>query len=270
MADQLGPTIVLGRPETVGSSRVVRVQDRSGSRWYAKRLTKRWRYDAEVTGYRLWSSSPGVLDLRAACDECQCLLLPEAPGRQPSGQSRPALRAAGALLRDLHAHQAPADWSSGWRNLAVHDTERRLRHLARAGVRVDVGMVRHHTAALVRTDLPEVVTHGDYQPHNWRWRRGRLVVFDFACAALRPAAYDVGRLYYAACWGRPELARVLLGGYGRDLTDDERAFVTAMLPWRAVVAISLGLRHDRPEMVRHGLTVLAHRAASERLAFDYR
>jgi len=97
----------------------------------------------------------------------------------------------------------------------------------------------------------------DRRPHNWRWRRGRLHAFDFAAAALRPAAYDLGRLRFAACWDRPDLVAALLAGYGRDVTPAEQQFMDAMLPWRAVVAISLGVRHGRPEMVAHGHDVLA-------------
>src|SRR5665809_121722 len=161
-ADHLGPVDVLDSPATTGSSRVVRIRDRSGRRWFARRLA----------------------------------------------------------------------------------------HLVRSGVAVDHGLVHDHASRLAEIPgLVDVATHGDFQPHNWRWRRGRLHAFDFAGAALRPAAYDLGRLRFAACWDRPDLFAALLSGYGRELTPAEQQFMDALLPWRAVVAISMGLRHGRGEMV---------------------
>jgi len=237
---------------------VVLIRDRSGRRWFGKRLVKQWPYDAEVAGYRLWAGTPGIPTPRAVCAERRCLLLPEVAGRQPSGQSRRALRAAGELLRTLHASPPPSTWPNTWRELAVADADRRLAHLARRGVTVDHGLVRDHATRLAELPgLVDVATHGDFQPHNWRWRRGRLHAFDFAAAALRPAAYDLGRLRFAACWDRPDLFAALLEGYGREVTPAEQQFMDALLPWRAVVAISLGVRHGRPEMVAHGHDVLA-------------
>lgn len=263
VADHLGPVDVLDRPVVRGRSRVVHVRDSGGRRWFAKRLVTQAPYDAEVAGHRLWAGTPGIPTPEAVCDERRCLLLPEVRGRQPSGQSRRVLRAAGAMLRTLHEAVPPPTWPSTWRELAVDDTDRRLAHLARKGVTVDHGLVRDHAALLAEIPvLVDVATHGDFQPHNWRWRRGRLHVFDFAGAGLRPAAYDLGRLRFAACWERPDLFEALLSGYGRELTPAEEQFIEALLPWRAVVAISLGLRHDRPEMVEHGHDVLARFAAS--------
>ena len=258
VVDHLGVVDVLDRPATIGGSRVLHVRDSAGRRWFAKRLPKQRPFDAEVTGYRLWGGLPGVPTPRAVCDERRCLLLPEVAGRRPSGRSARVERAAGELLRLLHAAEHPAGWVSRWRELAVTDTDRRLAHLIRSGLTVDQAMVREQVAVLVAIpDLVDVVTHGDFQPHNWRWRRGRLHTFDFAAAALRPAAYDLGRLRFAACWARPDLFSTLLAGYGRPLTPAEWLFVEALMPWRAVVAMSLGVRHGRPEMVTHGQEVLA-------------
>lgn len=253
----LGPVTILGQPATTGASRVLHVRDADGAGWFVKRSTTPGPFRRERAGLLLWGHLPAVPTLRAACGRRRCVLVPELAGRQPASRSIPALRAAGEVLRSLHDTEAKT-WDSRWRELAVTDTDRRLSHLARVGIEVDQRLVREHTEALVAlSGIAEVPTHGDFQPHNWRWRRGRLGVFDFAASGLRPAAFDLGRLHFAACWGRPRRFAAVVRGYGRDLTAVEWDFVRLMLPWRAVVALSYGARHRRPEMVEHGLDVLA-------------
>jgi len=195
---------------------VLLVRDRTGARWYAERLTQRHWWEAEVAGYRMWGDLPEVPTLRAACSRRRCVLVPEVPGREPSGQSRRVMRTAGALLRCLHETESPTgSLKASWRDLAPADTDRRL-----------------------------------------RWRVRRLHVFDFGAVALRPAAYDLGRLQFASCWHRPGVSEALMEGYGRELSASEVRFVRSLLPWRAVVAISIGVRHRRPRMVEHGRLVL--------------
>lgn len=255
--EHLGPVVVLRAPAVISSARVLHVRDREGREWFAKRLVAARPWHAESTAYDVWGHLPQVPSVHARCERRRALLVEKLPGREPSGQSRRVLRAAGALLRELHGTPPPATWTASWRDLVAADVERRLRHLAAVGLAVDARLVRHHSERLVGLDLPEVATHGDFQPHNWRWRRpGRLAAFDFGAAGLRPAAWDFGRLRYAACWDRPRVFAALVAGYGRPLEPREQAFVEAMLPWRAVVAMSLGARHDRPEMVEHGQLVL--------------
>jgi len=252
----LGPVAFLDRPGTTGASRVVHVRDSRGGSWYAKRLTKRWLWERETSAYRLWQDVPGVPVPRAVCSETQCLLLPEVPGRQPRGQSRRVLRTAGRLLRALHAEPPPEEWASSWRDLVPRDVEKRLAGLSRMGVIVDSRMVTRYASQLVGLDVPEVASHGDFQPHNWRLHRGELFVFDFARAGRRPAAFDLGRLMYAACWRQTGAFLALVKGYGRQPSPAECQFLTAMLPWRAVVAMHMGGLHNRPEMVEHGRRVL--------------
>lgn len=255
-AAHLGPVTVVNRPATTGASRVLHVRDADGTGWFVKRFTTPGPFEREQAGLTLWSHLPTVPTVRATCARRRCVLVPELPGRQPSGRSASALRAAGSVLRSLHDTPAPT-WTARWRDLATRDTDRRLSHLARLGIAVDHRLVHDHTDALVGLNgLEDVATHGDFQPHNWRWRRGRLTAFDVASSGLRPAAFDFGRLWFASCWARPDRFAAVLDGYGRELSELEEDFIRLMLPWRAVVAISFGVRNTRPEMVEHGLDVL--------------
>lgn len=85
----------------------------------------------------------------------------------------------------------------------------------------------------------------------------RIHVLDFGAAGRRPAVYDFSRLRYRTCWHDRDAFEDVVRGYGRPLSEDEERFLVAMLPWRAVVAISMGIHHGWPEVVDHGLEVLA-------------
>lgn len=259
---QLGDVEVLARPKDAGLTRVLHVRDDAGREWFAKRVVNAERFRSEVRGYELWSGVRGVATPAAVDRDAHCLLLRRLRGRQPSGQSVTALLAAGRLLRRLHDTPVPSTWPSTWRETTLSRVRRLLDDLDAAALGVAPDLVRRSTQRLVDTRLPEVATHGDFQPHNWlRSRHGALSVIDFEAASRRPAAFDVARLHYAACWGRPRLAAALGAGYGRALSAAERAYVLDSLPVHAVTAINIGLQANRPLMVAHGREVL--RAAAE-------
>lgn len=263
--DHLGDVEVLARPKDTGLTRVLHLRDDGGQEWFAKRVVNRERFRSEVRGYELWSGVRGVSTPAVVDRDAHCLLLRRLRGRQPSGQSVTALLAAGRLLRRLHDTPVPSTWPSTWRETTLSRVGRLLDDLDAGALGVEPDLVRRSTERLVDTRLPEVATHGDFQPHNWlRARHGALSVIDFEAASRRPAAFDVARLHHAACWGRPRLAAALATGYGRALTAGERAFVRDSLPVHALTAINIGLQAGRPAMVAHGREVLAA-AARERV-----
>lgn len=255
--EQLGPVEIIARPPVRGSTRLLHVRDSVGGEWFAKRLTTSSQWRAESSAYEVWREVRGVPLVAASCHRRQSLLLPRIVGTEVDGRSRPDRRAAGRILRRLHDVAPPPTWTSGWREILVTTAGRRLEHLARHGIRVDQGLVRDHVEELVAWTGPEVATHGDFLPRNWILARDhQLHVLDFGAAGLRPAVSDFCKLRYHRNWRRPGAFADIVAGYGRPLTAEERRFLEAMLPWRAVVAMSLGVNHRWHEVVRHGLDVL--------------
>lgn len=256
-AEHLGPVQVTHRPEVLGHTRLVQVRDTQGRHWFVKRLLSERQWQAESSAYQLWDGVRGVARVHARCHDRQLLLLPQVPGARADGGSPRVLREAGAMLRRLHDVAPPDTWFSDWRSVMAGALDRRLDHLRTAGIEVDERLVHRQVEELLAYAGPDVATHGDFLPRNWLWqRRGRLHVIDFGAAGPRPVPYDLSRLRFRICWDRPERFEAVMKGYGRPLSEAEERFLTAMMPWRAVVAMSMGVHHRWPGVVRHGQRVL--------------
>ena len=158
----------------------------------------------------------------------------------------------------MHDTAPGPGWRDDWRTQARREVRYHLEGLEGRSVRAPVRQVRRALRELVALEgLPLAVTHGDYQPYNWRSRSRRdLSVFDFGQAALRPAVHDLTRLRYSVCWGRPQLLESFISGYGRPLSEDERRYLELSLVIRATIGLNLGELRGRPVMVEHARRVL--------------
>lgn len=132
-------------------------------------------------------------------------------------------RQAGELLGHLHRQPPVAD--DGWERrqdakaLAWLDEPHRLEPSLVARLRELVRDNHYRPSALVPT-------HGDWQPRNWLWDDGRLLVIDLGRFEPRPAQTDLARLAHQHWREHPELEAAFVAGYGGDPRDP--------LTWRMV------------------------------------
>jgi Ser/Thr protein kinase RdoA (MazF antagonist) len=267
----LGPVDVLSRPRDIpGKKCVIEVRDATGQRYFAKAVPRRpWR--AEVRAYRRWVPRLGGAACRLLHADAPrgYLVVDAAPGRAATPDDTAAFAAAGEVLGRLHSLPAGAegsgadDWEA-WCDLARRQTELVLRECRAVGVAVDEQLLRERSEEALRRPLPIVPTHGDYQPHNWVVdEAGAVRVIDFGGSALRPAAYDLTRLMFRACWDRPDLATELLRGYGRPLEAEEVRFVELYLGIVAARGAYRGRRAQMPFVRRRADAALRRIAAGE-------
>lgn len=256
----LGPVRLRHMPRARGRVHVIEIVDDSGRTWYAKQLVRRVKFDAEARAYRHWGHLPFIPELGAVDAYRRCLLVRGLPGEPPPWDSPRVLGAAGRRLSALHEVAPAPEWTDDWRGMACRELNYHLASLRDRAVPAPADLARRALGSLTTLEgLPLTVTHGDYQPYNWRrGARGRLYVFDFGQAALRPAVHDLVRLRYSVCWERPKLLDRVLSGYGRALSAVERRYLDLSLMVRAVAGLNLGLLRDQPVMVAHAHRVLAH------------
>lgn len=117
-----------------------------------------------------------------------------------------------------HLHRQPPVLDDGWerrqdmRALAWLDEPHRLPRSLVARLRDLLRDNRYRPSVLVPT-------HGDWQPRNWLWDDGRLVVIDLGRFAPRPAQTDLARLAHQHWREHPELEAAFVDGYGGDPRD---------------------------------------------------
>lgn len=217
----------------VGGYEVVRLEDTVGRTWFAKAVTTVNEFDAEIHAYRHWAPGlSGTTPRLVARDRSRRWLLLTsvgAPVASPRWLSHDVHRGAGQFLRDLHDQP-----TAGARSVAM--TYRRGRD-AVAGLDgllgpEDVAFVLDCIDRLDRLPTPRhVACHGDFAPWNWHDSSGdRIGVVDFGHAGTAPAAADLVRLYVDSWWGRPDLVRSFLTGYGRGLDRDEKSWLRLSAP----------------------------------------
>jgi hypothetical protein len=125
-------------------------------------------------------------------------------------------RQAGELLG--HLHRQPPVVDGGWERrqdakaLAWLDRPHRLDPSLVDRLRELLRDNRYRPSTLVPT-------HGDWQPRNWLWGDGRLLVIDLGRFEPRPAQTDLARLAHQHWREHPELEAAFVDGYGGDPRD---------------------------------------------------
>ena len=262
----VGPCAVVDRPRTKGVTRVIEVRDQNGLSWFGKRLHVPRQWEGETSAYRWWGGLedrvPRVVDQH---QELRALVTARLPG-QPADPGDPAaFRRAGALLSRMHAVTPARDDGGEWLRSTWAAARFETARCRRLEVPVDERLVYACLDRLTELPaLPVALCHGDFMPHNWLVDdAGEVRTMDFAEAGWRPVAYDFARLRFGPCWDRPELYDAFVEGYGRELTDDEEAFVALHLAVNATTAVGWGTEQDRPLVRDRGMEVLGRLAAGK-------
>ncbi|HEY3871858.1 MAG TPA: aminoglycoside phosphotransferase family protein [Actinocrinis sp.] len=251
---------VLGRCEAVedcswghGWSVVLRLRDAAGTTWFVKRHRDRERYDAEVTAYQRWVPALGEQAARLrAHDAAQAIVLSALPGRPAPWPERDIERAdradrahcadraervaadlalqrsAGALLRRLHGAQPAVAWDD-FGAAKTWEFDRLAPQAAGLLTARELGAARAGVRALCEVGVPQrqVPCHRDYSQRNWLVDDdGGLRVIDFEWARPDVWVTDLIRLSFGAWQDRPDLQEAFLDGYGRRLSDADRAVLT--------------------------------------------
>lgn len=253
----LGRVEVLAAPQSRAAVSTLHVRDDAGQDWFVKQAPSARSWSTEAAAYAVWSRHPKVPRLRAVAEAERLLLVKGCPGSRPVVFRPRVMRAAGRTLRGLHSAPAPPGWPSLWREDLVRRASTSLARVQEHGVdAATAAAVMSLVEEAAASRLPDVPTHGDYLPRNWRWSVDEgLHTFDFGEAALRPAAFDLSRTHH---WflDRPRALAHFMRGYGRVLDEEEERFVRALLPWRAVVSIDVGTQGGLPKLVRRGRAAL--------------
>jgi Ser/Thr protein kinase RdoA (MazF antagonist) len=250
----------------VGRSRVWRLTNRQGDRWYLKQHPSVKMHSREVAAYAQWTIALGpgrAPQLRAADPALSAIVVSPVPGEVVHGRSprgadeREVHRQLGALLRSFHCAAPGRPAAAGCPSLG--EVERKLAtarpHLRRG----DEVLIREFASRLITlVPLPHVPTHGDAQLRNALWddRRRQLALIDFERAAYAPAVRDMIRLEYG-CWDhRPDLREAFYEGYGRVLTAMETEALHAMAALDALSGIAWGPGAGDREVVERAYRTL--------------
>ncbi|SEE27987.1 NUDIX domain-containing protein [Streptomyces misionensis] len=250
-------------------SRVWRAHGAEGGTWYVKVHQNERFHRREVAALRGWVAGLGEAAPRlvAADGVLRAVVLTAVGGRSlhgaafPPEQQRKVFHRVGRLAAAIHtsAPPLPGGGAPPVRKLERHLDGART-HLA-AGDEEFVRATVESAAGLPA--LPEVPTHGDFQPRNLRWdeHADALYVLDFERSEYGPAVRDFVRL--ADAWhGRPDLLAAVLNGYGRTFTPAEEAQLAVLSVLDAVSGISYGAAHGDPELVERGHRTLARLRAA--------
>ncbi|MFE5592922.1 phosphotransferase [Streptomyces sp. NPDC056549] len=258
-------------------SRVWRAEGASGGVWFVKIHQNDRFHGREVAALRGWVSGLGGAGPRlvAADTGLRAVVLTAVEGRPlhgavlPPDEERRVFRAIGELAARIHASPLPPASSGAVPVVPYAKLERHLEgarpHL-RSG---DEEYVRWVVGGAVRLSPVEaVVTHGDFQLRNLlRAGDGTLRVIDFERSELQPAVRDLVRLLDRFN-GRPDLSEAFFDGYGRRLTEPERARLRVETVLDAVSGIAFGMKADDPELVERGCRTLSRcRANAASTAF---
>jgi Ser/Thr protein kinase RdoA (MazF antagonist) len=238
-----------------------------------KRHRLRERFERERDAYQSWVPALGDLAPRlVAADEQQMTLLLTAIDAVPAARLEPgsaaearAHRAAGEALGNLHLAQPEQDPGPA----LSADLANRLRAwIERAGTLVTSGersLLSSAADAIEATPMDTATCHLDYQPRNWLVRPdGRVAVIDFEHARPDARIRDLARLAHRHWAQNPALKGAFLDGYGRHLTAADELLLGEFAALEAVTAIVRGNERTDPELIRHGLAVLARLAKASR------
>jgi tRNA A-37 threonylcarbamoyl transferase component Bud32 len=220
-------------------SAVLRLRDARGVAWFAKRHRERDRYEAEVAAYRRWVPALGRHAPRLhAVDDLRSVIIVSAISGEPApwpaadlggqadndGLPEQALhREAGALLRRFHDAQPPLA-CDGWGAAKIAEFDDLMPIASQLLGKRDLALARAEVEMLGGLPCPgQVPCHRDYTPRNWLVKDGVPYVIDFEHARLDVWLADLARLHLGIWPDRPDLKEAFLVGYGRRLSDTDRA-----------------------------------------------
>lgn len=247
------------------ASRVWRAQGASGGTWFVKIHQNDRFHGREVAALREWVPGLGGAGPRlvAADAGLRAVVLTAVEGRPlhgmvlPPDEERQVFRTIGKLTARIHASPLPPS-SPGTAPVVPHAKLERHLDGARPHLRPgDEKYVRWVVDSAVRLPPAEaVVTHGDLQLRNLlRAGDGALRVIDFERSEPQSAVRDLVRLL--DCFdGREDLYEAFFAGYGRRLTEDERARLLVETVLDAVSGIAFGNKTGDPELVERGRRTL--------------
>jgi Ser/Thr protein kinase RdoA (MazF antagonist) len=250
-------------------SRVWELNSAAGGTAFLKQHKQDRKFKQELGAYRHWAPALapytpqllGVYETKPAA-----LLLAGVPGRLIEGleldpqEELDVYRQAGRFLRRLHdlpfADDDPMPPEEALRVRAAAWCER-------AAAVVDeeiIAWVREELMVAGRFDgLRRSPCHRDLSPRNWLYERdtGRFSVIDFEHARSDVWLIDLLKLWDGPWRGRPELEQAFFEGYGRALSERERAQLGAMGALHALSTVVWSRDHQDAEYERHGWRLLA-------------
>ncbi len=226
--------------------RVVRVATRSGDpcfvKWYRERVDYHREYQALATYTpALGLNAPRLIDND---DELQMVLISEVPG-EPASRSELAWDPlvhyrAGALIRSLHESAQPVVSDQFSRQCADRFEQAASKlegivpspMLAQARLMIARAMDARHVTL--------VPAHRDNHPGNWMVDQGGNVrLIDFGSCEYDPWVVDTFVLDHDYWRTDPKLRVAFLGGYDREMKDEDEALLRAHHAVSAVQGLAL-------------------------------
>ncbi|WTF18170.1 aminoglycoside phosphotransferase family protein (plasmid) [Streptomyces sp. NBC_01601] len=237
---------------------------RAGDVWFVKVHQNPRFHGRALLAHQTWVPHLGTAASQLVAEDAALLALvvTAVPGRPlhntelSPDEAREVFRRIGILARRIHSVSPPRPAPPG-RGPAVEKADRHLLtarpHLAAGDEEFVRSLVRQ---AVDLAPLDWVETHGDFQLRNiLRAKDSSLAVIDFERSEPGPAVRDVVRLSYA--WaGRPDLREAFLAGYGRPLTENEKARLVIDTALDAVSGIQYSARTGDTGLVQRGQTAL--------------
>ncbi|MGW2780281.1 phosphotransferase enzyme family protein [Streptomyces populi] len=251
------------------NSRVWELVRTDGCRFYLKVSPTARTYERETFALRHAAPALGAgraPQLRASSAEHLALLTTAVPGRPAkelpltAAEEYEAHRQGGLLLARLHA----AGELTGRRRVeaegalcaAAHGVDRCLEEAGDRLTAAEHTLVRDLAGRLRRVGpLPLGFIHGDAWPRNLLWS-GRAAWIDFERSRFAPVVQEFVALACGVWADEPRLRTACLGGYGRELTPEERHVLKCLAGLDAVSALTWGETHDDPHVAARGRRTL--------------
>jgi hypothetical protein len=238
---------------------VLEIADGAGRGWIVKHSRDPVHHRNEVRAYREWVGALGGLApaMVAHDDALRVVLLSLEPGTVGTGAGADAHAQAGALVRRLHDAAPPTPAPDLGAVLAG-----RIEAAVAAGpglfAAADVRLARRRVAALRGFPPPyRVPTHQDNQPRNWLVdRSGTVRLIDFGLSDRDVWVRDLVRLEFWDWADDPTGRDAFLAGYGRALSDADRAALAALGAVTALRTVLWARDHGDPWFAERGRRAL--------------
>jgi len=212
-----------------------------------------------VQAYERWV--PAIADrapqLLASDAASRVAVLTKLPGVTPPLHQAEVHHDAGTVLRRFHEAE-PGHVDGDW---GARRIERGEQWLARADDLFDDDVLRwaRGRIALLADAPPQtmVPVHSDWQCRNWLLHEGRVLAIDFERARWESWLHDVQRLWWREWADHPECADAFFAGYGRVLSDDERALLEAFSSFEQVISVVWATEHGDDAFAAEGRANIA-------------
>lgn len=209
------------------------------------------KFDQERNAYSAWLSDLPTPEPIASHHDPNALLLSAVPGNLvqnltlSKAQTLQVYEQAGDFLGRLHRLKVEDKEAVTLPDAVATRLEFWLNKVGEIVSRQDIEFVRNHMneALPYLRDKRRVPCHRDYTARNWLLDGADFYVIDFEHAHRDFYLHDLGKQFAEVWRFQSELGEAFLSGYGLELDDDARSYLTRVAAFNALTTIGWARAH---------------------------